>query len=64
MTHNPIPIVTAPTLGTTPEALSNTYALNLSSPRDPSQRVHIHYYYGVRSQKTIPTMVLGTLIPY
>ena len=24
-----------------------------------SQRVHIHYYYGISSQKTIPTMVLG-----
>ena len=23
------------------------------------QRVHIHYHYGIRSQKTIPTMVLG-----
>ena len=24
-----------------------------------SQRVHIHYHYEIRSQKTIPTMVLG-----
>ena len=24
-----------------------------------TQRVHIHYHYGIRSQKTIPTMVLG-----
>ena len=24
-----------------------------------AQKVHIHYNYGIRSQKTIPTMVLG-----
>ena len=28
-----------------------------------SQRVHIYYHYGIRSPKTIPTMVFGTLIP-
>ena len=24
------------------------------------QRVHIHHHYGIRSQETIPMMVLGT----
>ena len=28
-----------------------------------SQRVHIHYYYGIRPEKTIPIMVWGGLIP-
>ena len=29
-----------------------------------SQRVHIQYYYGIRSQKTIPIMGFGDLVPY
>ena len=33
-------------------------ALRLEGEAFRTQRVHIHYYYGIRSQKTIPTMVL------
>ena len=28
-----------------------------------TQRVHIHYYYGIRSQKTILTMAFGDPTP-
>ena len=46
-----------------PTTLFNLLRLLPWSFRIVSQRVHIHYYYGIRSPKTIIGMVFWDLIP-
>ena len=45
-----------------PDSKPKAYTLKPQSSLNETltQRVHIHYYYGSRPQKTIPIMALGT----
>ena len=39
--------------------LNKPWVLLFIGSKALTQRVHIHYHYGIRSQKAIPIMVLG-----